>query len=155
MTKATIILTLLLSLSWAAPAAPAPTAGYGYQNPPPLRPADPQAAVSNWIIKHTWNPGSYQALNFSDPVYVPFGWHFTWAIRHIYQYEHPEYGLMENDDIFYFDPEGFVAGRTETSLWRNQAMPVPDWGWGWEKWGPEGKQPLREEADRTRDNQGW
>ena len=30
-----------------------------------------------------------------------------------------------------------------------------EWGWGWEKWGPEGKQPLREEWDRRRDNVGW
>ena len=129
--------------------------GYSYSNLPPLHPADPRQAVENWLRRSLWSSRSYQPLDWSRPVYMPYGWHFNWAIRHLYIYEHPEHGFMENDEIFYFDADGQVAGRTNTSLWRNQAKPVPEWGWGWEKWGPEGKQPLREEWDRRRDNVGW
>jgi hypothetical protein len=158
------LVILLLFLLWVCPAGsavaqgafdPAPDAAVR-QARPPLRPGNPQALVTDWIKRQTYNPAAYEALAWSDPVFIPYGWHFVWAIRHIYAYEHPEYGLVERDDIFYFDGDGSVAGRTNTShRWRNQARPVPEWGWGWEKWGPEGKQPLREEADRQRDNIGW
>lgn len=155
MIKTTTILIALLSLLLAMPVAAAPQEGYGYQKPPPLRPSDPPKVVSQWLKRHLWAPDSYESIDFSAPVYMPYGWHFAWAIRHLYIYQHPEYGKMIADDIFYFDPEGYVAGRSNTGLWRNQARPVPEWGWGWEKWGPEGKQPLSEEWDRIRDNVGW
>jgi hypothetical protein len=162
MLKAGVIFLLLgLLLVWPAllNAAPNPAAGVAEgaaRTRPPLRPDNPKTAVSNWIKRQTYNPASYEAVDWSDPVFIPYGWHFVWAIRHVYAYEHPEYGLVERDDIFYFDPQGAVAGRANTShRWRNQASPTPDWGWGWEKWGPEGKQLLREEANRQSDNIGW
>jgi hypothetical protein len=164
MLKAGIIFLLLfmgLLLAGPASAAPNPAAVAGAepgQPPPrpPVPPRNPKKVVSDWIKRQTYNPAAYEALDWSDPVFIPYGWHFVWAIRHVYAYEHPEYGLVERDDIFYFDPEGAVAGRANTSRrWRNQASPVPDWGWGWEKWGPEGKQILREEANRQSDNIGW
>lgn len=151
MRKANLVLALALLLGAFCPLGAA-------QNDEayPPRPANPQAAIQQWLQKSLWAPGSYEEVDWSEMVFMPYGWHFTWAIRHVYIYEHPEYGMMQADDIFYFDPEGAVAGRTNTShIWRNQAMPVPEWGWGWEKWGPEGKQLLREQADRQRDNIGW
>ena len=161
MNKATTTLLLLLSclllsptILWAGPAPLAPQ-GYSSTKLPPLIPSDPQKAVSAWLIKNLPEPDAYEALDWSQPVYMPYGWHFNWAIRHLYIYQHHELGKVIADDIFYFDGDGYVAGRTNTSIWRNQAMDVPDWGWGWEKWGPEGKQPLREEWDRIRDDIGY
>ena len=125
------------------------------ENLPPMRPPDLPKAVQEWIKRQMPLPASYEPLEWSAPVYMPGGYYFTWAIRHIYVYEHPEYGEMFNDDIFYFDPDGYVAGRTNTTqFWRNQKYPAPDWGRGWEKWGPEGLQERQFEMYRDQDSSG-
>jgi hypothetical protein len=154
---------LLLALPCMSLAAPAP---FPPQEPPPeinlsppaippIKPHLPRQAVEKWLRSHIAPLNlSYMPLEWSDPVYIPGGGAFNWAIRHVYGYEHPQYGAMVNDDIFYFDPEGEVAGRSNTfTQWANQARPVPRWGRGWEKWGPVGLQRIQDEINRYQDAQ--
>jgi hypothetical protein len=135
------------------PSEPAPDINLLPPGIPALKPGQPAQAVEKWLRAHIAPLNlSYEPLEWSDPVYIPGGGYFNWAIRHVYGYEHPEYGPMINDDIFYFDPEGEVAGRTNTfTQWANQAHPVPYWGRGWEKWGPMGLQQIQDEINRYQD----
>jgi hypothetical protein len=154
----------LMPVLVACPAYPQAASSYPPKEPaaqinlrpapvPAMLPADPRQVVEKWLRGNIAPLNlSYEPLQWSGPVYIPGGGYFNWAIRHIYAYEHPEYGPMINDDIFYFDPEGEVAGRSNTfTQWANQARPAPYWGRGWEKWGPVGLQQIQDEINRYQD----
>ena len=153
-----LLVLLVPGLAWsqdAPPLRPAPEPEIELTPPdqPAMRPKNPKEEVDKWLLAHLAIPGSYEAIDWSEPVFNPGGYDFVWSIRMLYAYEHPEYGPMIADDIFYFDPEGVLAGRTNVSIWRNQRTLAPDWGRGWEKWGPMGLQQIDDEINRYQDAQ--
>lgn len=119
---------------------------------PPLRPANPRTVVLNWLSKHLYNRETYEPLDWSEPVFMAYGGYFNWSIRHVYSFDHPQMGVVTCDEIFYFDPDGELAGRTYTShIWVNQRYYAPDWGRGWEKMGPPGLLLEKQAIDRMDD----